>query len=179
MLPLETKARAILGMNFIIRLLPSFDTRQSVMVQYTLSVSTHISIPDGSLELFSRYLYIFFLGLRCGKVKDENTLWTCAPTWVAEGDFSTMLRCYVCFLCDCANFLFLSLLRTEKNLWLQFSRFGSIVRLGCSNIFFSSARGGRENAEKQGEFSLNHSFPDFDFHWTLFPRRHGFISRRL
>lgn len=56
-----------------------------------------------------------------------------------------------------------------KKLWLQFGRLGSIVRLGCYYFSFIFVDGEEANCRKSRENFAESFFPDFDFHWTLFP----------
>lgn len=97
-------------------------------------------------------------GVAVGKVAAEKKrihYRMCArPHESSEGDFVSVpvLRCYVFFMRLCQFPLFSRPFPIlQVNLWLQFSRFGSIVRLGCSK------RG--ENAEN----FVESFFPDSDF----------------
>lgn len=78
-----------------------------------------------------------------------------APTWVGRRWFQYHVTALRAFLCDCANFLSASHSGAERqrrrNLWLQFSCLGSIVRFGgCFHYYFPSFGGWTARAGKTG-----------------------------
>lgn len=110
-----------------------------------------------------------------GKVKEENTLhYECArPHELPKVISRTMLRCYVFFMRLCQFPLFslsLSLFFIlQVNLWLQFSRFGSIACLGWPTAGVEIEIKSEEKMQRSREFFLlNHSFRTLISHWTFF-----------
>lgn len=144
MLPLVTRTRGWISLFFSL-------AQKSALWCSTPRTFPHFFLLDGPSEPGARRWGC----CREGGGKEENTLSNvCAPTWVAEGDFVSVpvLRCYVFFMRLCQFPLFSRPFPIlQVNLWQQFSRFGSIVRLGCSK------RG--ENAEN----FVESFFPDSDF----------------
>lgn len=141
-------------------------------------VRFHISISDGNsrvIHFFSGEAFI--LCLRCGKVKDENILWMCAPTWVAEGDFSTMLRCYEFFMRLCQFPLFSPSPGSDENLWLQFSCLGSIALPGVLLLLllFVDGGGGREVQNSRENF-VESFLSGLWFPLDSFACLHGYVS---
>lgn len=124
MLPLVTRTRGWISLFF------SLARKKRVMVQFTSHISTFFSC------LMALQSLVLGAGVAVGRRKKRIHYRMCArPHESSEGDFVSVpvLRCYVFFMRLCQFPLFSRPFPIlQVNLWLQFSRFGSIVRLGCS-----------------------------------------------